>query len=95
MKDKKEGNFDDFSFKELKALDMFERGLLIDTGMFKELGFNTSQVNTFMNKCEYRGILLYEEHKSDCNRPGVDGKTIVYGMAKRHKILSLEDEILC
>jgi hypothetical protein len=62
--------------KELSAKDMMNMGMK---------GYD--YISTFLNKCDYADILLYEGYDEKKKR-------VIWGMAERGRVLSLEDEYL-
>lgn len=62
--------------KELTSQDMMAMGIK---------GHN--YIASFLDKCNYAGILLYEGYDKKKKR-------VIWGMAERHKVLSLDDEYL-
>lgn len=80
-----------FSEAELKALKIMSEGRMLSNDDFLELGMNGHNYrNNFLVKCHRNGILLYEEHDEDRKTHG----KVLYGMAKRYRVLNLDDEYL-
>lgn len=62
--------------KELTSQDMMDMGM-------RGHGY----IASFLDKCDYAGILLYEGYDEKKRR-------VIWGMAERHRVLSLNDEYL-
>ena len=79
------GNFTDIEMNILSALKEGKELSAKDMIAMGMKGYN--YIAAFLNKCDYADILLYE---------GYDEikKKVIWGMAERGRVLSLEDEYL-
>ena len=78
------GNFTDI---EKKILALLKEGKELTSQDLMDMGIKGhNYIHSFLNKCDYAGILLYEGYN--------DKKKVIWGLAEHHRVLSVNDEYL-
>ena len=79
------GNFTDI---EKKILALLKEGKELTSQDLMNMGIKGhNYIHSFLNKCDYAGILLYEGYDEK-------KKKVTWGLAERHRVLSMNDEYL-